>query len=254
MGSMRLQGKMCMKIQKKPMAEWVIQRVMASKNVKQIILATTTNQHDKKLVNIAKRLRVKLFCGSPDDVLDRYYQAATLYHADPVIRITGDCPLIDPDVIDEVIANYQKKHVDYTCTPKTYPEGLDVEVLSYKALARAWKEAKKPSEREHVTPYIKNHPKLFTTYFPYDQRLPDHSSYHWSVDQKEDLKFVRAVYRHLYHPKRLFHTADVIALLTKKPSLLEFNKDFTGYEGYRESLKKDRKNSRTPNARVDKDL
>ena len=162
MGSTRLPGKVLMELEGKPLLQRVVERVKRAKKIDEIIIATTKNKEDKKLTEFAEKLKVKSYAGSEDDVLDRYYQAAKKFGAENIVRITSDCPLIDPEIVDDIISYYLNNDFDYvsnTISP-TYPDGLDTEVFSFKALERAWKEAKKGFEREHVTPYINRHPEI----------------------------------------------------------------------------------------------
>jgi spore coat polysaccharide biosynthesis protein SpsF len=240
MGSGRLPGKVLMDISGKPMLWHVIERVKASRIIDTVVVVTTHNKEDVAVEALAKKCGVYCLKGSEKNVLDRYYQAAKRYNADPVVRITGDCPLIDPSVIDEIITWYcsQKGNIHYTYTPPPYPEGQDTEVFSFYALKEAWKYAKKPSEREHVTPYIKSHPEKFPSNI-IQKRGEDLSWMHWSVDESCDIAFVRAVFEHLAGSRRTFSMKKVTALLKTHSKLLKINKGLTGYEGYQKSLKED---------------
>ena len=242
MGSTRLPGKVLMDVCGKSILEHVIERTKKCKKIDSIVVATTNKVEDKAIIRLAKKCKTKSFAGSEEDVLDRYFQAAKKLKADIIVRITADCPLIDPLVIDKVVKYHLKnqKEVDYTTKPKAYPEGLDVEVFSFETLEKAWKEAKKPSERKHVTPYILNHSEIFHLSELSNDINNDFSSMHWSVDEKQDLKFVEKVYEKLYKDGEIFYMEDVLKLLKEQPELMEINKGFTGYEGYQKSLKEDK--------------
>lgn len=198
MGSTRLPGKMMIDLVGKPVVAHVIERVRQSKLLSDVVLATTTDPSDDILATWAEKNNISCFRGSVTDVLDRYYQAAREYRADCVVRVTGDCPLADTSVIDAVIEKYVNDGVDYTSNvhPPTFPDGLDIEVFSFAALERAWQEAKLPSEREHVTPYIWKHPELFVI-TNHELRIEDDafdlSSHRWTLDTPEDLEFLRRV-------------------------------------------------------------
>jgi spore coat polysaccharide biosynthesis protein SpsF (cytidylyltransferase family) len=239
-GSERLPKKVLARIQDKPMIWYVIQRVKRVKGVKNIVLATTTKKTDQILLRIAKENRISGFAGSNNDVLDRYYRCAMMYKADPVIRITGDCPLIDPILITKMLRFYSKNDYDYvsnTLKP-TYPDGLDVEIFSFKTLEKIWKNAKLPSEREHVTSYIRNNLRQFKTFnYVNDEDLSDHR---WTVDEKQDLKFVRKIYS-LMHPRKYFTTRQILHLISKNPKLQTINNDILRNEGYLKSLIMDKK-------------
>ncbi|HEY4521719.1 MAG TPA: glycosyltransferase family protein [Candidatus Paceibacterota bacterium] len=243
MGSTRLPGKVAKLILGKSMLAHQIERVRQAKLVDKVVIATSDKAQDDQVEKIAKECGVGYFRGSEKDVLDRFYKTAKEADADVVIRLTGDCPLSDPTVIDEIINYFLENKADASGKPLNYPEGLDTEVLSFSALERAWKESKKPSEREHVTPYIINHPEIFKIKNIEKGKLykgvKNVSNYHWSVDQDEDFKLVTAIFEELYPKNKLFLMNDILELLEKKPELLALNPGFTGYEGYQKSLKED---------------
>lgn len=240
-GSTRLPGKVLRPLLGKPMLERMLERVRQAKNIDGLVVATTNLPEDDKVAEIAKRLALGCFRGSEKDVLDRYYHAAKEASADTIVRITGDCPLHDPEVLDLVAERFKRANVDYTITPSNLPEGLDTEIFSFRALETAWEEARLPSEREHVTPYIRNHPERFKIDEKWTKGDFDHSGYHWSVDTENDFKFVERVYQHEYRDTKTFHMRDVLKLLEKHPELAEINKGGTGHEGYQKSLKEDTK-------------
>ena len=192
MGSTRLPGKMTKEILGKPIVEYVFDRVRPSKRLTEIWLATTTDTSDDVLAEWAKNHGVKCYRGSMNDVLDRYYQTAKLAEADVVVRITGDCPLADCQVIDCVINEYLTEYpkFDYVCNtqPPTFPDGLDTEVVSFVALEKAWQEARLSSEREHVTPYIWKHPEIFKIKNIFND--VDLSGLRWTLDTEEDFAFI----------------------------------------------------------------
>lgn len=201
MSSTRLPRKSIMSIQGKPMILWVLERVKQSKMLDNVVLATSSNKMDKVLVNLGKKNGFDTFIGSEDDVLDRYYKAAIQYNADPIVRITGDCPLIDPKIIDKVVEHFLYNtfdcvinNSDYLPCPIDYyyPEGFEVEVFSFDSLERAWLESVDKYEREHVTLWmLKN---LNIGNLEYSKDL---SHIHLSVDTKEDLEIVRGIYEKL---------------------------------------------------------
>ncbi|MEM3064599.1 MAG: glycosyltransferase family protein [Candidatus Nitrosotenuis sp.] len=238
-GSERLPKKVLAPIQNKPLIWHVIQRVKQVKGVRQIILATTSRNTDQILLRIAKKAKINGYVGDADDVLDRYYRCALAYKADPIIRITGDCPLIDPVLITKMLQFYLKHNYDYvsnTLKP-TYPDGLDVEIFSFKTLEKIWKNAKLRSEREHVTSYIRNNLRQFKTFnYTNDGDLSDHR---WTVDEKQDLKFVRKIYS-LMRPRKYFTTKQILNLVSENPKLRTINNDIMRNEGYIKSLKMDK--------------
>jgi len=240
-GSTRLPKKVLKKIAGKPMLWHVIDRVKKAKLVDEVVLATTTKEEDKPLLKLAKESGVKSYAGSEDDVLDRYFRAAVEFGADVIVRVTADCPLIDPEIVDKVIKYFLDGSFDYVSNVRikpTYPNGLDVGVFSFDALEKAWKEAKKLSEREHVTPYIWNHPEMFKLGNVGHEK--DLSEMRWTVDTDKDLKFVREVYKRLYKKGRIFLMKDVLKLLEKQSELAEINKGIARDAGYLKSLREDR--------------
>jgi spore coat polysaccharide biosynthesis protein SpsF len=241
-GSTRLPGKIFKKILGKPLLWHVVERVRAAKKIKRIIIATTLNPQDNKIVDFAKKMKLPWFCGSEKDVLDRYYQTGKNFGSEIIVRVTSDDPFKDPKLIDKFVGEFLKRKgtIDYlsnTIEP-TYPEGLDLEIFSFKALKKAWQEAKKPSEREHVTPYIYKHPNKFRLFsLKHKENL---SHFRWTIDYPQDLKFAREIYKRLYPKKKIFTMEDVLDLLQKEPSLLEINQGIIFHEGYLKSLEGDK--------------
>ena len=164
------------------------------------------------------------FQGSENDVLDRYYQAALAFGAEAIVRITSDCPLIEPEIIDRVVSEFLSHYpdADYVCNvlPRTFPRGLDVEVMSFEALKRAWHEDNNPAWREHVTQYIQRHPEIFRIRNVASE--VDYSHMRWTVDTPEDLIFVRKIYEYFGHDN--FSWKDVLHLLKLHPEWLEINR------------------------------
>lgn len=223
MGSSRLPGKVMRNICGRTMIARVVRRATRSELIDQIVVATTTKTSDDPIVAECDRLNVPVFRGDEQDVLDRYYQAAMAYNAEAIVRITSDCPLIEPKVVDRVIQALLNEHPDYASNSikHTYPRGLDAEVMTMEALIRAWQKATEPYQRIHVTPYIYQNPdqfKLFSVMYE-----ADYSYYRWTVDTQEDLDFVRAVYSRLGNMDT-FTWKDVLAILEKEPVLTEINR------------------------------
>lgn len=240
-GSTRLPGKVMLNVSGKALLWHVLNRVKQAGNVDDIVVATTTLSEDEQILELASEMDVKSYAGSENDVLDRYYQAALKYKADVIVRITADCPLIEPEVLDRMAAFFLGHDIDYvsnTIKP-TYPDGLDVEVFSLDALKRAWEEATLVSEREHVTSYIKKNPHLFKVEnFEHSEDL---SKMRWTVDEERDLAFVREVYRRLYvEGDKIFIMKDVLDLLEQHPGLTDLNKNIIRDEGYLKSLSEDK--------------
>lgn len=236
MSSSRLPGKVLADIHGKPMIGRVIERVRAAQTLDQIVVATTTGQEDDPLATLCSQIDVPVFRGSQADVLDRYYQAARQFNGEVIVRLTGDCPLIDPNVIDEVVRAFHNQNYDYVSNTLkvTYPDGLDTEVFSFAALHRAWQDARLTSEREHVTPYIYKHPELFRLGNVLNET--DLSHLRWTVDELADLELVRTLYALL--PVN-FRMQDVVSLLQAQPDLIQINAGIGRNEGYAKSLRED---------------
>ncbi len=221
-GSTRLPRKVLAPILDRPMLWWVVTRVRAARLVDEVVVATTTRSEDDELEALCQRERWCCFRGSEMDVLDRYHGAAREYGAKVVVRITSDCPLIDPDVVDLVIATFKAgvPAVDYAsnCQRRTYPRGLDTEVFSEGALERAWREDKRPDWREHVTPYIYRGGGFRLAAVA---NTTDFSAHRWTVDTPEDLQFVRTVCKHL--GRKTFSWRQLLAVLHENPDWVQLN-------------------------------
>lgn len=241
MGSTRLPGKVLQKLEDKTVLEHVVRRVKSSELVDDVVVATTIDKKDLQIVGLCANLGISVYCGSEDDVLDRYYQAAKLFKADNVVRITSDCPVIDPKVITEVITLHLKTNADYTSNvlQETFPDGEDVEVFTFTSLRNAWMNAKLLSEREHVTPFLRNHPELFKhASLQYKENLLQKR---WTLDNAEDLEFLRQVYKHLYLKDPLFGMDSILRLINEKPEIEQINQHIVRNAGYMKSLREDRK-------------
>jgi len=241
MSSTRLPGKVMKPILGRPMIERQIERLRCCKRVDQLIVATSTHPEDDVLEALCSGLGVPCFRGDLEDVLDRFYRAAKPYTPKHVVRLTGDCPLTDPRLIDELIDFYLEARCDYAnnCEEPTLPDGLDAEVFSFAALTRAWQEAVLPSQREHVTSFIRSHPERFKIGIYKYQR--DLSDLRWTVDEPEDLQFAAKVYEKLYPADAAFRMEDILALLEREPELMEINRRFERNSGLKKSIEKDKR-------------
>lgn len=226
MGSSRLPGKVLKMIAGKTVLQHVIERVRQVKNIDEIVIATTVLDQDDIIARETEKCGGKCFRGSEEDVLSRYYLAAAENEADIVVRITSDCPLIDPHVTDAIVTFF-KNHREYTIvtnagsdlTQRTYPRGLDTEVFSFDALKEAFVHADKQYQREHVTPYIyENSLKTF-----HYKNKDNYSRYRWTLDTEEDFMLITEIYRYLYKTNHDFYMPEIIALLERHPELNEIN-------------------------------
>jgi spore coat polysaccharide biosynthesis protein SpsF len=238
--SSRLPGKVLKPILGRPMLERQIERVLRATLIDKLVVATSIHTEDDTIAELCEKIDVPCFRGSLDDVLDRFYRACIPYHPDYVVRLTGDCPLADPSVIDQVIQACQSGGYDYasnTIQP-TFPDGLDVEVCRFTALEDVWQKATMKSQREHVTPFFYQNPHLFK--LGNVVRETDLSGLRWTVDNAADFALVTAIYEALYPNRSDFSTADVLELLSRQPELLAINSDAQRNEGYVKSLQNDR--------------
>jgi glutamate-1-semialdehyde aminotransferase/spore coat polysaccharide biosynthesis protein SpsF (cytidylyltransferase family) len=236
LGSTRLPRKVLADICGKPMLAHVVERVRLARTAQQVVVATTTATHDNELAQFCAANKIECFRGDENDVLDRFFQAAKKYNADIVVRITADCPLIDPQVIDRITEIFARENVDYASNAiePTYPDGLDTEVFSFAALERAWREAKKTSEREHVTPYLRNSGK-FRVRNVTNELGTSFANERWTVDEPVDLEFVRAIYKNM-NGHAAFGMTDVLVLLEKNSALKKIQGTAIMNEGYYKTL------------------
>jgi glutamate-1-semialdehyde 2,1-aminomutase/spore coat polysaccharide biosynthesis protein SpsF len=235
MGSSRLPGKSLADICGRPMLWHVVHRVQQARLINKTVVATTEECFDDPIALLCQQEGFPCFRGSEDDVLDRFYRAARTHDADAVVRITADCPLIDPVVIDRVIAQFQEGNVDYVSNTMryTYPDGLDTEVISFGALEQAWREARKASEREHVTPYLRS--GNFRAANVENDPPVAVGQYRWTVDHLADLEFVRKIYA-VFRGNGHFGFQDVLRVLKERPDLSAAQTSKISNERYYRSL------------------
>lgn len=235
MSSTRLPGKSMAMVEGHPLLWYVVERCKAS-SADVVAVATSVDPTDDPIEGFCRQQNVPCMRGNLEDVLDRYYQAARKLGAETVVRVTGDCPLIDPQIIDQVIARFRHGDVDYVSNTieRRFPDGLDCEVCSLAALDRAWREATLKSEREHVTPYLYKHPERFRLGGVRAER--DLSAMRWTVDEARDLEFLRAVVHRLGPDCRM---NDIVELLEKEPELMRLNAGIQANEGYLKSVRED---------------
>jgi spore coat polysaccharide biosynthesis protein SpsF len=226
MGSSRLPRKVLKDLGGATVLDRVLNRLGRSRLIQESLVATTTEPADDAIVEHCERTGWKVFRGSEQDVLDRYYQATKYLNADVVVRITSDCPVIDPEVTDATIRAFLDQHADYASNiqVRTYPRGLDTEVVTVQALERAWRESTKPYQREHVTPYIYENPGKFKLHGI--ENDVDCSQHRWTVDTPEDLQLLRAIYAQ-FGGRDDFGWREVLELVEADPSLADINRNIT---------------------------
>lgn len=224
MGSSRLPGKVLKDLAGRSVLERVVRRTQRCREIDQVLVATSTLPVDEALVAACGKLDVPVFRGSESDVLDRFTQAARAYQADTCVRITSDCPLIDPGVSDDIVRRFKAAvpPVDYASNkiPQSFPRGLDTEVFTREALERAWRDARQPYERAHVTIYLYEHPQQFRLLSVVSD--VDRADWRWTLDTPEDYEFLRQVYQR-FGGADDFAWQDVLALLAREPHLRQIN-------------------------------
>jgi spore coat polysaccharide biosynthesis protein SpsF len=240
-GSTRLPDKVFKPILDKPVLLHQIERVKASRLHGTLVVATTLETQDKAIEELCDQHNIACFKGHSTDLLDRHYQVAALHGAEAVVKIPSDCPLIDPGIIDEVLQYYisQANQYDYVSNlhPATWPDGNDVEIMSFSTLEKAWKEASKDFEREHTTPYIWENPQKFRIGSVVWSTGKDYSTSHrWTLDYPEDFEFIKTVYEELYPINPQFTLEDILHLLERKPEIMEINKTHAGEYWYKNHL------------------
>ena len=231
MSSKRLPGKVMKPIIGRPILSLEIERLSRCTTIDQIVVATSDRAEDDPIEDLCHSIDCDIYRGSLNNVLDRYYQTAMKYSADHVVRLTGDCPLIDPKLVDDLINYYINEDFDYACNshPPTLPDGLDAEIISFDTLRDTWKNAQGPYELEHVTPYIIRHPDKFRIAnweYPIDL-----SQHRWTVDEKEDFELVRLIFEALYPKMPEFSMSDVLNYIDKRPELKSINDQYKRNEG-----------------------
>lgn len=226
MGSTRLPGKVLLDVEGKPVLIHIIERVLQSKAINQIVVATTTAAADSKIKKVVGQYfpHIAVYQGSENDLLDRCYQAVKDFNPTAMVRITSDSPLVDFKIIDQVVSVFLKNNADYASNAlgvKKYPVGYELEVFSFKVLENLWREVKDPKEREFPSLFIREHLSDFRCQSIVSEK--DHSSYRWTLDEPDDYAFMQAVYKELYQANSQFVIDDVLALLEEKPELIAIN-------------------------------
>jgi spore coat polysaccharide biosynthesis protein SpsF len=241
MSSTRLPGKVLLPLAGKPVLNHVVSRVRSCKIIDKVVVATSTDSSDDAIETFCKESKINLYRGNLLDVLDRYYQCAKSMNAKTIVRITADCPVIDPVVVDAVITGFLAGGYDYYSLTGEFPDGLDCEVISFNAAEKAWKNANLPSEREHVCPYIHtSHKSKFKTgglgLFTGLQHM------RWTLDEPSDYVLLQKIFDCLYQPMQLFLTNDILNLMSLHPDWMSINSEIERNAGYLKSLQNDASN------------
>ena len=241
MSSSRLPGKVLLPILGKSLLYRMIERLQMIRHEATIVIATSDSEQDDIIQTEAENIGVPCFRGSLTNCLDRHYQAGKQYNADVVIKIPSDCPLIDPRIVDEVLDYYFAHPGEYDFVnnlhPATFPDGNDVEIMTMACIEKAWREASRPLELEHTTPYIWENPDKFRIANITWSAGKDYSmSHRFTIDYPEDYQFIKRVYEELYPQKPNFSCDDILALLEAKPEIYQINAGYAGVNWYRNHL------------------
>jgi len=241
MASSRLPGKVLLPLAQKPLLLRMQERVSLSKHAGDIVVAIPDDSSDDDLFKLCQQNNLKVFRGNSIDLIDRHYKAAKKFNAKVVIKIPSDCPLIDPKVIDKVILYYinNQEKFDFVSNlhPPSYPDGNDVEIMSFDTLEKAWINAKNDMEREHTTPFIWENPDKFRIGNVVWETGLDYSMTHrFTIDYKEDYEFIKTVFEELYPKSKRFGLEDILLLLEQKPEIKKINEKYVGVNWYRNHL------------------
>lgn len=238
MSSTRLPGKVLLPLAGREVLAHVLDRLAVCEAIDDVIVATSDHPSDDVLAQWCNSHDVPVFRGSLDDVLDRYYQCAVQARADAVVRITADCPALDPTIVDEVVRGFKAGNYDLFYLGGEFPDGLDCAVFSFSALERAWREATLKSEREHVGPYVVNHPEWFR--LGSLQKFKGLAHHRWTLDEPRDLAFLQAVFERLQQPDgKPFLAQELLDLLAREPGLMQANQGIVRNEGLLKSIAAD---------------
>lgn len=239
MRSTRLPGKVIKEVNSRSLLSYLVERLESVSMLDEIIVATSDQSQDDLIVAECEKLKVVCYRGSEDDVLDRFYKTAVSHGINPIVRITGDCPLILPELIDQACRRFLQEKIDYLNHAFPYPDGLaDISVISFAALEIAWKEAKLPSEREHVVPFLYNHPERFKFLQLKVETIL--SKYRFTVDNPVDFDVVKHIIENLYKkPRRIFGLPELERYVKNYPEMVQMNITTIRNEGYQKSLQVD---------------
>jgi spore coat polysaccharide biosynthesis protein SpsF len=240
-GSSRLPDKVLKPVFGTPILLKMVERVQRSQLHGQLVVATTHEEADQAIIDLCARENIACFAGHSTDLLDRHYQAALHYQAEAVVKIPSDCPLIDPQIIDEVLGYFIEHANQYDFVsnlhPASWPDGNDVEIMHLHTLHQAWKEADKPFEREHTTPYIWENPQKFRIGSVTWNTGKDYSTSHrWTLDYAEDFEFIKRVYEELYPKNPAFTLQNILDLLAQQPEIATINHRHAGEYWYKNHL------------------
>ena len=239
-GSTRLPNKVMKDLCGKPALQRMIERVQRSKYADEVMVVTSIEKNNLPILKLCAEQGIRVGIGSENDVLDRFYQTAKLLNPEYVVRLTADCPCFDASLLDQAIENMQTDADYCAMTSESFADGLDLEIMKYSALEKAWKEAKHSFEREHVTQYIIRHPEYFKLQ-DFESPVGYFGNYRWTVDEPEDFVVVQKIYEYFLNTelKDCFSYIDILEYLKMHPEIAEINKMYSRNEGLEKSIKED---------------
>jgi len=239
-GSTRLPNKVLKDLCGKPALQRMIERVQRSKCVDEVMVVTSIEKNNLPILKLCSELGIRVGIGSEDDVLDRFYQTAKLLNPEYVIRLTADCPCFDADLLDQAMEGMDKDADYRAMTSESFADGLDLEIMKFSALEKAWAEANHSFEREHVTQYIVRHPELFKLQ-NFESPVGYFGNYRWTVDEPEDFEVVSLIYSHflITDLNDTFTYKDILSYMKEHPEIAEINKKYTRNEGLEKSIRED---------------
>jgi spore coat polysaccharide biosynthesis protein SpsF (cytidylyltransferase family) len=246
MGSTRLPNKVMMPVMGKPLLGWMLDRIASCIEIDEVIVATTLDVRDNVIAQFVESVKCRVYRGSERDVLDRYYKAACLVQPDAVVRITADCPLLDPNVLDSMIRSFKVSDLDFLSNseplPSSWPDGMDISIIGFNALQKAWQCAFKPSDREHVTFHFWRNPSIFNCKTIHHE--PDWSRYRITIDYPEDFELIKSIIEHFgaIGPAKVKNTTmeEIINFLELNPTVFKLNEKYTRGIGWKPALEKDK--------------
>ena len=237
LSSSRLPGKVLLPLGGKPVLKHIFERLKRCIGIDIAIVATSIEKSDDPIAEWAKFEKIDCYRGSLNDVLERYYEAALKYKAQAILRITGDCPLIDPDTISELIYKFKSSNKDAYCLAGEFPDGLDCQIFSFSAIKKAHINARLTSEREHVGPYIEKNKDLFR--IGLYKKFKGLSHHRWTLDEQKDYEFLIKIFDNLYLKNNHFKVLDLLNFLDSNPDIFNINRNIQRNEGYIKSLNED---------------
>ncbi len=239
-GSTRLPNKVMKELCGKPALQWMLERVQRSKTVDEVMVVTSIEKNNLPILKLCAEMGVRVGTGSEEDVLDRYYQTARLLKPEKVVRLTADCPCFDADLLDEALV-CMKQDADYLgMISQTFADGLDLEIMTFAALEKSWREANHSFEREHVTQYIRRHEEWFTLQ-DFVSPVGYFGDKRWTVDEPEDFEVVKAIYEHFLHCERRenFTYKEILEFIKNHPEIQAINQKYQRDEGLKKSIERD---------------